>query len=74
MSLLKSALEECWIESKGSSLKQSPVPFTLEPGFVSTADVVTAVDVSLTMLEGLWFICCLDIDEFCLENKEKQII
>jgi len=55
-------------------LKQQPFFFTLETGFVSIADVVTAVDVSLTMLEGLWFICCLDIDEFCLENKQKQII
>lgn len=52
-------------------LKQQPFLFTLAPGFVSTADVVTAVDVSLTMLEGLWFIWCLDIDEFCLEKNTK---
>lgn len=52
--------------------KQQSVSFTLEPGFVSTADIVTAVDDSLTMLEGLWFICCLDIGEFSLENKTNR--
>jgi len=57
-----------------TKLKQQSISFTLEPGFVSTADIVTAVDDSLTMLEGLWFICWLDIGEFCLENRNKEIL
>lgn len=34
---------------------------TLGPGLASTVDVVPAVDVSLTMLDGLWFLSCFDI-------------
>lgn len=34
---------------------------TLGPGLASTVDVVPAVDVSLTMLDGLWFFSCFDI-------------
>lgn len=31
------------------------------PGLASRVDVVPAVDVSLTMLDGLWFLSCFDI-------------
>lgn len=34
---------------------------TLGPGLASRVDVVPAVDVSLTMLDGLWFLSCFDI-------------
>ena len=34
---------------------------TLGPALASTVEVVPAVDVSLTMLDGLWFLSCFDI-------------
>lgn len=39
---------------------------TLGPGLASTVEVVPAVDVSLTMLDGLWFLSCFDICGFGL--------
>lgn len=39
---------------------------TLGPGLASTVEVVPAVDVSLTMLDGLWFRSCFDICGFGL--------
>lgn len=62
-------MQEIWFTFQNTK----KLSLTLEPGLVSTVDVVTAVDVSLTILEGLWFIWCLDICEFCLEKKELSI-
>lgn len=42
---------------------------TLGPGLASTVDVVPVVDVSLTMLDGLWFLSCFDICGFGLWER-----
>lgn len=47
--------------SKGWKEGMSSQELTLGPGLASTVDVVPAVDVSLTMLDGLWFLSCFDI-------------
>jgi hypothetical protein len=40
----------------------------LGTGLASRVDVVPAVDVSLTMLDGLWFLSCFDIGGFGLSG------
>lgn len=42
---------------------------TLGPGLASTVDMVPVVDVSLTMLDGLWFLSCFDICGFGLWGR-----
>lgn len=47
---------------------------TFGPGLASTVDVVPVVDVSLTMLDGLWFLSCFDICGFglCGDRRESS--
>lgn len=46
--------------------RKSSQQLTLGPGLASRVDVVPAVDVSLTMLDGLWFLSCFDMCGFGL--------
>lgn len=45
---------------------------TLGPGLASTVEVVPAVDVSLTMLDGLWFLSRFDICGFGLWGDRRE--
>lgn len=55
-----SGYKRAWKNIEGKE-EPSDQGLTLGPGLASRVDVVPAVDVSLTMLDGLWFLSCFDM-------------
>lgn len=65
--LCKTRVKVKWASDyKEGTEGRSSQELTLGPGLASTVEVVPVVDVSLTMLEGLWFLSCFNICGFGL--------
>lgn len=61
-----------WQTTEEGKARASGQELTLGPGLASTVEVVPAVDVSLTMLDGLWFLSCFDICGFGLWTDRRE--